>query len=231
MEIIFGKNAILTLIEVNKRKVFNIYVNSEKKAEELKKYNPNVKNNSYLDKLSNFKNHQGYVAEVEDFEYKDITYIRELVNKKQNEKIRIVTLDKVQDPQNFGQIIRTCECFGVDAIVIPNKSTTTVTSVVVKTSTGASEIVPIVRVSNLNKACQEFHKLGIWNIATDANAQTNILDIDKTLNYNLILGSEGFGVSHILLKNANLSAKINLKGEINSLNVSAACAIATAILD
>lgn len=231
MELIFGKNAILTLLEVNKRKVYNIYVNSQKRADDLKKYNPIVKDNGYLDKLSDFKNHQGYVAEVEDFEYKDITFIRDLVETKTNEKIRIVTLDKVQDPQNFGQIIRTCECFGIDAIVIPNKATTSVTSTVVKTSTGASEIVPIVRVSNLNKACQEFHKLGIWNIATDAKADTNIVDIDKTLNYNLILGSEGFGVSHILLKNANIGAKINLKGEINSLNVSAACAIATAILD
>lgn len=231
MEILFGKNAILTLLETKKREVYKIYVNSEKKQEELKKYNPILKDNGFLDKLSEFKNHQGFVAEVEDFNYYDINYIRNLVEKKNGEKIRIVTLDKVQDPQNFGQIIRSCECFAVDAIVIPNKSTVSVTSVVVKTSTGASEIVPIVRVSNLNKACTEMQKLGIWNIATDASGETLITDIDKSLNYNLILGSEGFGVSHILLKNADVIARINLKGAINSLNVSAACAISVAALD
>lgn len=225
MEIIFGKNAILTLLESKKREVFNIYVNSEKKLEELKKFNPILKDNGFLDKMSEYKNHQGYVAEVEDFNYYDINFIRELVERKKGEKIRIITLDKVQDPQNFGQIIRTSECFGIDAIVIPNKSNSGVTSVVVKTSTGASEIVPIVRVANLNKACTEMQKLGIWNIATDASGETELSKIDTTLNYNLILGSEGFGVSHILLKNADIVAKINLKGVINSLNVSAACAV------
>lgn len=223
MEIVFGKNAVLNIIEAKKRTIFNCYVSTEKKALEIKAKNYKIVASSFLDKLTKNAKHQGFVLEVSDFIYENINYVREL--SKTKDRVKLVTLDKVQDPQNFGQIIRTAECFGIDAIIIPNKATAQITSSVVKASTGASEIVPIVQVANLNKTIIELRKLNIWNVATDGSGNDDINVINKEMSFNLILGSEGNGISRILLENADIVSKISMKGKINSLNVSAACAI------
>lgn len=223
VEIVYGKNAVLNIIEQNKRKIYKIYINNEKKREDYNFKDIEVKDNKYFNKLGKNINHQGVAAEVSDFKYHDFNYIRNLSTQKT--KLKIVTLDKIQDPQNFGQIIRTAECFGVDAIIIPNKSTSLVTSSVVKSSTGASEIVPIIKVANINNTIKELKKLDVWNISTDATGSTNINSINNDISFNLILGSEGKGVSRLVLENSDIISSIKLQGSINSLNVSAACAI------
>ena len=129
----------------------------------------------YVDKrtLDNktIENHQGIILEVDDFEYSSLN---SLLNK---ENPLVVMLDHIQDPHNFGAIIRTCEAAGVDAIIIPKDRSVSVNGTVIRTSVGASKYVPIIRVTNLVNTIKEMKKEGFWFFGTDMNG-TNYSKLD-----------------------------------------------------
>ena len=164
--------------------------------------------------------HQGIVIEVDDVLTHDFDYI---TNIKKNNPL-VVMLDHLEDPHNFGAIIRTCEALGIDAIVIPNDRNVGITATVVKTSAGAIYNMPIVRVANLGATIEKLKDIGYWIVGTDMDG------VDYTeINYNspicLIIGNEGSGISNIIRKNCDYIAKIPMIGKINSLNASVSCGI------
>ena len=136
----------------------------------------------------------------------------------------VVVLDHIEDPRNFGAIIRTCECAGVDYIIIPNKGNSEITPAVVKTSSGALANVKIVKVSNLRNTLTNLKKLGYWVIGTDADGK-NYKEIDYDGKTALVIGSEGFGLKHIVRETCDIIASIPIKGKVNSLNASVAAGI------
>ena len=219
---VYGKNVVNEILKDNTpvKKVFLSDNFSDKDIlNKLRSLNTNTKycKPYELDKLVD-GNHQGIVLEVSDYQYFDIDDL--LVN----ENPLIVILDHLEDPHNFGAIIRTCEAAGVDGIIIPKNRSVDVNSTVMKTSTGALNHVKICQVTNLKNTMDYLKKKGFWIVGTDMDG-TNYTQIDYKGKIAIITGSEGFGMSRLVKDNCDFIASIPMYGEVNSLNASVATAI------
>ena len=173
-----------------------------------------------MDKLEK-KNHQGVILEIPDYEYLSE---QDMLNN-MPDKAFIVILDHLEDPHNFGAIIRTCEAAGVDYIIIPKNRSVSVNSTVMKTSVGALDNVKIVEVTNLNNTIKKLKDNGVWVVGTDLENSVSYDKIDYTTSIAWIIGSEGFGMSNLVKKNCDFIANIPMYGKINSLNASVAAGI------
>lgn len=167
--------------------------------------------------------HQGIIIEVDDVKTYDFDFVK---NIKKNNPV-LVMLDHLEDPHNFGAIIRTCEALGIDAIIIPNDRSVTINSTVVKTSAGAIYNMPIVRVSNLNATIDKLKDIGYWIVGTDM-AGEDYKKIDYNMPVCLIIGNEGRGMAKTIKEKCDFMASIPMIGKINSLNASVSCAIVLA---
>lgn len=211
--LVYGRNVIK---ELDKKKIRKIYISSRELIPYLK--NENLKFDivpkQKLDSMVK-GNHQGIVIDVYDYEYFGMDDI---------DSDFVVILDHLEDPHNFGAIIRTCECAGIKNIIIPKDRSVTVNDTVVKVSVGAIEHVKIIMVSNLINAINKLKELGYFVYAADMDG----VDYRKE-NYSkkkaLIIGNEGNGISRIVTKNSDVVVSIPMKGSINSLNASASAAI------
>ncbi len=219
---VYGKNVVNEILKDNTpiKKVFLSDNFSDKDIlNKLRSLNTNTKycKPYELDKLVD-GNHQGIVLEVSDYQYFDIDDL--LVN----ENPLIVILDHLEDPHNFGAIIRTCEAAGVDGIIIPKNRSVDVNSTVMKTSTGALNHVKICQVTNLKNTMDYLKKKGFWIVGTDMDG-TDYTQVDYKGKMAIITGSEGFGMSRLVKDNCDFIASIPMYGEVNSLNASVATAI------
>ena len=218
---IYGKNvAIETINNKEKIKKSFIYKNftDNEILNELKKQNIYIK---YLEKNEMDKMidglHQGVILEVNDFEYNDIDEMIE-------DDSLIVILDHIEDPHNFGAIIRTCEAAGVKGIIIPKDRSVEVNATVIKVSTGTIKNMKIAQVTNLNRTIEYLKKEGFWIVGTDMEG-TNYYDIDYKGKTAIVIGNEGSGMSRLVSENCDFIAKIPMKGTTNSLNASVATGI------
>ncbi len=197
----FNDNNILSLI--NKRNIVPIYLDNKK-----------------LDSMCKGL-HQGIIIEVDDIK----TYsFEEVIPSISKQYPLIVILDHIEDPHNFGAIIRSCESFGVDAIIIPNDRSVDITSTVVKTSTGTVDKVKIIKVPNLNMTINKLKKNGYWIVGTDMEG-VDYTTIDYQDKIAIVIGNEGKGISRLVSENCDYLAKIPMVGTVNSLNASVACGI------
>ena len=176
-----------------------------------------------LDSLSETKSHQGVIAEVEDYKYFEVQDIIDYA-KSIGEAPFLVMLDEIEDPHNFGAIIRSAECFGVHGIIVKNRNQASITSTVVSSSAGATEHMRVARVTNLSKTIDLLKNMGIWFACADMDG-VDIRKLDLKGNICLVVGSEGNGVSRLVKEKCDFVAKIPMKGAINSLNVSVATGI------
>ena len=221
---IYGKNVAKEKISSNE-KINKIYLSDKFNDNEIfnlikkRKIKYSIVPNSFLDnKVKGL--HQGIIIDVDDIETYEFDYI-EKINKKNP---LIVMLDHLEDPHNFGAIIRTAEALGVDAIVIPNDRSVGVNSTVVKTSAGAIYNMPIIRVSNLVTTIKKLKDIGYWVVGTDMDGE-DYTQIDYNSPICLVIGNEGSGMSKVVRDNCDYIAKISMIGKINSLNASVACGI------
>ena len=175
---------------------------------------------SVLDKASVDGRHQGYVADVTDFNYCEVEDV--LAGSSQP---FVVVLDGINDPHNFGSIIRACECAGVDGIIIGRNRQVAVTDTVARCSAGAVSHVKIARVTNVNNAIKQLQQNGVWVYALDMDGQ-EITTANLTGGVALVVGSEGDGISPYTKKCCDGVVSLKLKGKVNSLNASVACGIA-----
>ena len=165
--------------------------------------------------------HQGIILDVQDIKTYNLDEIIPNINK---EYPLVVILDHLEDPHNFGAIIRSSEAFGVDAIIIPNDRSVDITSTVVKTSVGTIEKMKIIKVSNINNAIEKLKKYGYWIVGTDMEG-VPYTTIDYKTKIAIVIGNEGKGISNLVGKNCDYLAKIPMIGTVNSLNASVACGI------
>ena len=219
---VYGKNVVNEILKDNTpiKKVFLSDNFSDKDIlNKLRSLNTNTKycKPYELDKIVD-GNHQGIVLEVSDYQYFDIEDL--LVN----DNPLIVILDHLEDPHNFGAIIRTCEAAGIDGIIIPKNRSVDVNSTVMKTSTGALNHVKICQVTNLKNTIDYLKKKGFWIVGTDMDG-TDYTQVDYKGKMAIITGSEGFGMSRLVKDNCDFIASIPMYGEVNSLNASVATAI------
>ena len=175
-----------------------------------------------LESLSKFQNHQGAVARISPIDFIDIETLIE--NTVQKEKTPLfLLLDHITDVRNFGAIIRTAECTGVDGIIIPESGNAPVTAATIKTSAGAAFKMPICKVNHLKDALFHLQAEGISIIGATEKTKETIYDIPLDKPIAIIMGSEDRGINPSTLKMADYKAKLPLLGEIDSLNVSVAC--------
>lgn len=173
---------------------------------------------SVLDKMSESGRHQGYIADVTDYEYCDLQEVIDEPNK------FVVVLDGINDPHNFGSIIRVCECAGVSGIVIGKNRQVAVTDTVSRCSAGAISHVKIARVTNVNNAVKQLKESGFWVYAADMDG-TEMTKTNLTGNVALVIGGEGSGVNKLTKQLCDGVVSIKLNGKVNSLNASVACGI------
>ena len=216
---VYGKNVAKEMLnkkeKINKAFLYTKF-NDNEILSNLKKQNIKIK---YLtkDELNKIEtgNHQGIILEVDDYKYSSIDDLNDDI---------IVMLDHLEDPHNFGAIIRTCEAAGVKNIIIPKDRSVKVTSSVIKVSVGAIENVKIALVNNLVNTIKELKQKGYWIIGTDMQGK-DYRDIDYSGKIILVIGNEGKGLSRLTEENCDFIASIPMRGKVNSLNASVAAAL------
>ncbi len=223
--IIFGKNAITEALladrEINKILISkNIHSDSKlNKIKELAKEKGVIFQFVAKEKFAPYSqyNHQGIIAQISPINYEDLDNFLE----KKHENSCVVLLDGVEDAHNFGAIIRTCVCAGVAGIIIPSRRNVQVNATVEKTSAGAINHIPIIKVNSPVNAVQKLKESDWWVVAADASAEDNYYDVNyNDMNFVLIMGAEHAGVSKSLLKLSDFVVKIPMLKDFNSLNVS-----------
>jgi len=178
--------------------------------------------NVILNQQSKTGKHQGLIAISSDFSYSSVD---DIIKNKHKEDNFILILDGIEDPHNFGSIVRVCECFGVDGIIIGKNRACPVNETVIKTSAGATSYVKIAKVTNINDTIKKLQENNIWVYACELGGQ----DINKTNfsgNCAIVIGSEGFGTNALTKKLCDTVVTIPMCGKINSLNASVATGIA-----
>lgn len=221
--LVYGKNVAREILnsEITIKKIYLLetFNNEEiKKLIQKRKIETTQTSQNEMSKMTT-EPHQGIIIEIEDYKFLEF----ETIKNDKNANF-IVVLDHIEDPRNFGAIIRTCECAGVDYIIIPNKGASEITASVVKTSSGALANMKIVQVPNLRNALNTLKKLEFWIIGTDANGE-DYKKIDYKGKTALVIGSEGNGLKHIIKETCDIVASIPIKGKVNSLNASVAAGI------
>ena len=225
---IYGRNVVVSRLKEAKdiEEVFVIDNFRDKQILELmEKAKVNVikcKKNR-LDKIAGNEFHQGIVAKVHTYDYYDFDDLIELASEKENPLI--VILDGIEDPHNFGAILRSCEAMGVDGVIVPRHGSCPLNSTVAKTSTGAIELVKVVEVTNLNNAIKKLKDVGFWVVGAEANNSVDYRAVDYSGKIALVVGSEGKGISRLVIENCDYKVKMPMVGKVNSLNVSVACAV------
>ena len=176
-----------------------------------------------LNKMSHNGNHQGIIVETYPHEYSSFDEILKSV--KDKEQPLILILDEIEDPHNFGAILRSADAFGVDGVIVKSKNQVPLNSTVAKVSTGAIEYVKVAQVSNLNNVIKALKDNGFWVYAADGSGKDDYQKVDYSGPVALIVGSEGRGISQLVMKNSDFIIKIPMIGHVNSLNVSVSTGI------
>lgn len=222
--LVYGRNVVNEILN-GKTKIYKVFLDNNYKDEDilnkidkrgLKKFHIDK---SKLDKMCGNSTNQGIAMDIEEFNYYDIKTIE-----KDDKSNFVVMLDSIEDPHNFGAIIRTCECAGVDYIIIPKNRSVSVNSTVYKTSSGALSNMKIVEVTNLHNTIKKLKDLGFWVYGSDAKGK-DYRSIDFGGKTCLIIGSEGHGLKQIVSNSCDEIISLPMKGKINSLNASVAAGI------
>lgn len=228
--IVEGINVVRELLNANKKIEKIIAENTENKEivnlvdiAKSKGVKVEVVDKEKLERINKGKT-QGIVAFIPDFKYCDVDNILFEAEKK-NQNPFIVILDGITDPHNLGAIIRTCECAGVNGVIIPENRACEVNSTVYKTSAGAVVNMKIAMVTNLTRTIKYLQEKGVWVYALEAG-EKRIYSADFTYPTALVVGSEGKGVSRLVKETADEILSLDMFGKVNSLNASNASAIA-----
>ena len=177
-----------------------------------------------LDHMSRTHAHQGVIALSAVREYVSVQSILEAAAEK-GEAPLLVVCDEISDPHNLGAILRTAECAGAHGVIIPKRRSAGLTAVVAKTSAGAVSYMPVARVPNMAALLKDLKKQGVWVFGTAAEGATTLYDADLKGPAAIVIGSEGDGMSRLVTENCDFLVSIPMKGQISSLNASAAAAI------
>lgn len=167
--------------------------------------------------------HQGIAAEVKPYSYASLEQI--LHAAKQEKRPIVVLLDGINDPHNLGAILRSCDVFGATGVIMPKHNQVMLNATVAKTSAGAINFVPVALVSNLNNAIRTLKENGFWIVSSDGSGTTDYTQVKYDFPTALVVGSEGQGISQLVLKNSDFVVKIPMYGKVNSLNASVAAGI------
>ncbi len=232
-EFIYSRNAVYETLRARRRQVFSLLLaegihptdnlTQITKLAAERKCKIDKAPRARLDKIH--QNHQGVVLEVSGYPYADLTDIFELAEKRA-EPLFVLLLDTLNDPQNFGALLRTAEAVGAHGVVIPLARTVEVTPAVVNASSGASEHL-LVAQANLHQAIDALKKAGAWVVGLEGGEQATDAErvrLDGALG--LVVGSEGEGMRSLTRKSCDILMKLPMRGQIESLNAAVAGSVA-----
>jgi 23S rRNA (guanosine2251-2'-O)-methyltransferase len=232
-QIIFGIHPVSEAIggdEVNIRRLVIAEGRNDKAIQELIgqakengipfQYQPRIQ----LDRMAGGQSHQGVIAVCREFSYASL---EEVIGNRGPVFAGdvIVLLDGIQDPRNFGSLIRTAYCFGVNGIIVPENRAATITGTVMKVAAGAAYHIPIARVVNMARAMDDLKERGFWIYGATPGGGRIFDAFDGTRSMGLLFGSEGGGIRPLLRKKCDFLISIPMLGKIDSLNVSVAAGI------
>jgi len=233
-ENIYSRNAVYEALRAKRRPIFKIQISEgaqekgrladiQRMAQELRIPVERVQRGR-LDRIH--ENHQGVVAEVGEYTYSDIPEILEYAHAS-NEQPFILILDSLNDPQNFGTLLRTAEAVGVHGVVIPLAHTVEVTPAVVNASSGATEHLRVAR-SNLAQTIDALKAENVWVVGLDQNGE---MIGEKTRRHltgpiGLVVGSEGQGIRQLTRTKCDIILQLPMRGQIESLNAAVAGSVA-----
>jgi 23S rRNA (guanosine2251-2'-O)-methyltransferase len=175
-----------------------------------------------LDRMAGNAAHQGVVAVTSAKQYNDLD---DVIAAKRGEYSLLIVLDGVEDPHNLGAILRTADAAGADGVVIPERRAAGVTGTVTKASAGASEHLPIAKVTNISRTVEELKDRNIWTVGLDEHAQQTYDALEYKMDCAVVLGAEGKGLHDLVKKKCDFLVSIPMLGKVPSLNVSVAAAV------
>ena len=226
LNFVYGRLSSLNCISNNK--ILNVYLQhnfSDKNIEEMlykKHIEPKYVDLETLNRMSHGGNHQGIIVEIKPYEYSSLDeIIRGTKGKKQP---LILILDEIEDPQNFGAILRSADAFSVDGVIVKSKNQVPLNWTVAKVSTGAIEYVKVARVTNISQTIDDLKEKGVWIYGADMNGE-DYTKCDFSGPLALVIGNEGKGISRLVREKCDYIVSLPLKGKINSLNASVATGI------
>ncbi|TAI49685.1 23S rRNA (guanosine(2251)-2'-O)-methyltransferase RlmB [Flagellimonas allohymeniacidonis] len=228
---IYGLRATIEAIEAE-RPINKIYLQRGLQGDLFKELETLIRkkglSSSYvpLEKLNRLtkSNHQGVVASISPVVFQEFgTLVESVISEKSN--AFFLLLDHITDVRNFGAIIRTAECCGVDAIVIPKTGAAPITDDTIKTSAGAAFNIPITKVDHLKDAIFYLQSCDVSVVAATEKAENTLYNLNLVDSCAIIMGAEDKGISPSILKIVDHGAKLPMLGKIGSLNVSVACGV------
>src|SRR5437899_1542903 len=175
-----------------------------------------------LDRMAGNAAHQGVVAVTSAKQYSDLN---DVIAAKRGQYSLVVVLDGVEDPHNLGAILRTADAAGVNGVVIPERRAASVTGTVTKASAGASEHLPIAKVTNISRTVEELKEQNLWTVGLDEHGKQTYDSLDYNMDCALILGAEGKGLHDLVKRKCDFLVSIPMLGKVPSLNVSVASAV------
>jgi len=230
---VYGPHAVRALLTRGHRRTLRICVQQERSDRRIleliqmaEQVNINIEklSTSIMDQRFTAGTHHGIVALAEplpDYTERDL----EKILNKTSSALLILILDGVTDPHNLGACLRSADASGVDFVVIPKDKNAGITSVVSQVSCGASESVPVVRVTNLARTMLQLKQAGVWIYGAAGEADSNLYDLDASTNIALVMGSEGDGLRRLTKEHCDGLFSIPMLGSVSSLNVSVATGI------
>lgn len=225
---IYGRNTVKEKLESDEN-IEEAYILEGLKDDKLmnllskKKIKINKCNRARLDKIVNNSFHQGVILKVREYKTYDLNQLIE--DNENNENSLLLILDGVVDPHNLGAILRTSESIGVNGVIIPKNNSAPLNATVAKTSTGAIELIPVAKVVNLTTTITKLKEAGYWIVGAEAKESVDYRSVDYSGKIALVLGSEGYGISRLVLENCDYRVRLPMLGKITSLNVSVATGI------
>ena len=192
---------------------------------EAKKYDTiiNYVAKERLDQMSETGKHQGVIAYAAAYEYAEVEDMLKLAEEKGEDPFLII-LDNIEDPHNLGAIIRTANQAGAHGVIIPKRRAVGLTATVARTSAGALNYTPVAKVTNLVKTMEDLKKKGLWFVCADMDGDV-MYDVNMKGPIGLVIGNEGEGVGRLVKDTCDFTARIPMKGDIDSLNASVAAGV------
>jgi 23S rRNA (guanosine2251-2'-O)-methyltransferase len=231
MNVIYGINSVAEALKARRRAFEWVGVAKERHdlrlqrvIEECRKIGVPVRflPRTELDRMASTGAHQGIVAVTSAKQYADLD---DIIASKGADYSLLVVLDGVEDPHNLGAILRTADAVGADGVVIPERRAVGVTVTVAKVSAGASEHLPVAKVTNISRTLEELKARNIWTVGLDERAPHGYDSVDYKMDCAVVFGAEGKGLHDLVRKKCDFLVSIPMVGKVPSLNVSVAAGV------
>ncbi len=228
---IFGINAVTEALKARGRAFEWVGLAKERHDLRLQKLIQECRRNSVavrflprpeLDRMAGNNSHQGVVAVTSSKQYTDLD---DILAAKRGQYSLVLVLDGIEDPHNLGAILRTADASGADGVVVPERRAAGITGTVAKSSAGASEHLPVAKVTNISRTLAELKQKGLWIAGLDERGKQSYDEVDYKMNCAIVLGAEGKGLHDLVRKNCDFLLSIPMLGSVPSLNVSVAAGV------